>query len=186
MVGSDERGTPDDDGALAARIGAGDDREAEAILCRRWLPRVRAYGRVHMRDGHAASDVAQEILVVLIRALREGRVQERDRLAAYVSGVCRNVVRDWKKGEARRHELLERFGPAWDTTVPPAPSTDRARLTDCMNRLGARDRAIVVLTYFSDRSCDEIGRELEMNAGGVRVARHRALAKLHRCVEGES
>ncbi len=40
----EERGTSDDDGALATRTSAGDDREAEALLCRRWLQRVRAYG----------------------------------------------------------------------------------------------------------------------------------------------
>ncbi len=173
----------DGDAALALRIASGDDREAEAALCRRWLPRVRAYGRVHLRDADAASDVAQDILVVMLQALRAGRVEECDRLAAYVSGVCRNVVRDWRRTEQRKQVLLERFGPGWDASVPPAPTVDRERLAGCLNRLEARDRAIVALTYFAGRSGDEIALELVMAAGSVRVARHRALAKLHHCLE---
>ncbi len=179
---SGERGD-DGDVALALRVAAGEDPEAEAALCRRWLPRVRAYGRVHLRDADAASDVAQEILVVILRSLREGRVHGLNRLAAYVSGVCRNVVRDWRKTERRRHVLLERFGPGWDASVAPAPTVDRERLAGCLGELGARDQTIIALTYFAGRSGDEIARELVMTPGGVRVARHRALAKLHACIE---
>jgi RNA polymerase sigma-70 factor (ECF subfamily) len=175
----------DDDAVLAARIGAGDDREAEARLCRRWFPRVRAYGRVHLRDADVAADLAQEVLVVVIRALRERRVTEVDRLAAYVSGVCRNVVRDWKKGERRRGALLERFGPSWAEIAAPAPSMERAQITSCLGRLTPRDRAIVLLTYFADRDGDEIARELDMTPGNVRVARHRALKQLLGCIGGE-
>jgi len=175
-----------DDASLAERIGAGDDADAEAQLCRRWFPRVRAYGRLHLRGADAAADLAQEVLVVVIGALRERRVTEIDRLAAYVSGVCRNVVRDWKKGELRRGALLQRFGPTWLETVAPAPSVEGARLAECLGRLGARDRAIVVLTYYAESDGAEIARELGMTAGNVRVARHRALKQLLACMRSES
>ncbi len=174
-----------DDATLAERIGAGDDADAEAQLCRRWFPRIRAYGRLHLRDADAAADLAQEVLVVVIGALRERRVSETDRLAAYVSGVCRNVVRDWKKGERRRGALLQRFGPTWLETVTPPPQVEGARLSDCLGRLGTRDRAIVVLTYYADRDGDEIARQLGMSAGNVRVARHRALKQLLACLGKE-
>jgi RNA polymerase sigma-70 factor (ECF subfamily) len=173
----------DDDATLALRIATGADRDAEAALCRRWLPRVRAYGRVHLRDREAASDFAQDVLVVLLRALRAGEVEECERLAAYVSGVCRNVVRDWRRTDQRKQALLQRFGPGWDTNLPPPPSVDRERLAACLHGLEARDLAIVALTYFAGRSGDEIALELVMTAGSVRSARHRALAKLHQCLE---
>jgi len=174
-----------DDASLAERIGAGDDPDAEAQLCRRWFPRVRAYGRLHLRDADAAADLAQEVLVVVIGALRERRVTDADRLAAYVSGVCRNIVRDWKKGERRRGARLQRFGATWLETVAPAPSVEGARLSECLGRLGPRDRAIVVLTYYADSDGDEIARELGMTTGNVRVARHRALKQLLACIGGE-
>jgi RNA polymerase sigma-70 factor (ECF subfamily) len=175
-----------DDAALAARIATGDDPQAEALLCRRWFPRIRAYGRVHLRDADAAADLAQEVLVVLLRALRERRVTEGDRLAAYVSGICRNVARDWQRGERRRGALLERFGPAWAEIAPPAPPVDRPQLERCLEHLGARDRAVVVLTYYADLDGDEIARRLEMSTGHVRVARHRALKQLLACIGEET
>ena len=174
-----------DDEALAARIASGDDRDAEAMLCRRWFPRIRAYGHSHLRDREASADLAQEVLVVVIRALREKRVTETGRLSAYVSGVSRNVARDWKKGERRRGALLESFGSAWSDIAGAPPPIERVRLGECLQKLGARDRAIVVLTYYADLDGDEIARELDMSGGNVRVARHRALKQLLRCVEGE-
>jgi RNA polymerase sigma-70 factor (ECF subfamily) len=175
----------EDDGALAARIAQGDDRQAETELCRRWFPRVRAYGRLHVGANDAA-DLAQEVLAVLIRALREGRVEDASRLGAYVSGVSRNIASGWKKGERRRGSLLERFGPAWLETTAPPPMLEQSRLVDCLRKLSARERAVVVLTFYADQDGEEIGRELDMSAGNVRVARHRALKQLLSCVGGES
>ena len=172
------------DAALAARIAAGDDREAESALCRRFFPRIRAYGRLHL-DANASADLAQEVLVVLIRALREGRVSDVDRLPAYVSGVARNVARDWKRGETRRKSLLERFPTDASYDEAPAPM-DRSRLVHCLGQLSARDRAIVVLTYYAEKDGGEIAGELSMSLANVRVARHRALKQLLLCIGRET
>ena len=59
-----------------------------------------------------------------------------------------------------------------------------ARLVECMAALGAREQAIVMLTFFADRDGTEIAEELGMTPGNVRVARHRALASLRECVGG--
>jgi RNA polymerase sigma-70 factor (ECF subfamily) len=136
---------------------------------------------LHLGAGDAA-DLAQEVLVILINSLRERRVAEVDRLAAYVSGVCRNVARDWKRSAERRSTLLERFGPTWlEHTHPPAP-VERGRVVECLSGLGARDRAVVVLTYFADHDGAEIAHALGMTPGNVRVTRHRALKQLLQCL----
>jgi RNA polymerase sigma-70 factor (ECF subfamily) len=174
---------PADDATLATRIAAGDDRQAEAELCSRWFPRVRAYGRLHL-GADAAGDLAQEVLVVLIRSLRERRVTDVDRLPAYVSGVCRNMAREWKTGERRRSSLLERFGPTWFEATTQPPPIERPQLVECLRKLAARDRAIVVLTYYADKDGDEIAQDLDMSMGNVRVSRHRALKQLLHCMGG--
>jgi RNA polymerase sigma-70 factor (ECF subfamily) len=172
------------DVSLAERIASGNDTDAEAELCRRWFPRIRAYGRLHL--GAEAGDLAQEVLVVLLRALRERRVTDVQRLPAYVSGVCRNMTREWKTGERRKSMLLERFGPTLAEIAAPPPPIERLRLVECLKKLSARDRAVVVLTYYADKDGDEIARDLEMSAGNVRVTRHRALKQLLHCVEGDA
>ncbi len=174
----------DDDGALAERIAACGDHAAEAALCRRWSPRIRAYGRLHLGND-AAADLAQEVLVVVLRALRERRVTEPHRLGAYISGVCRNMSRDWKRGEQRRNAFADASAAAAAEIATPAPVVERSRLVDCLRKLGARDRAIVVLTYYADQDSDEIAGTLAMSSGNVRVARHRALKQLLYCVGGD-
>jgi RNA polymerase sigma-70 factor, ECF subfamily len=172
-----------DDAALARRIASG-DADAEAALCRRLYPRVRAYGLRHLRDRAAAADLAQHVLVVVLEALRAGRVEQPERLAAFVMGACRNTASDLRRGEQRRGALLERFGATFVATVEAEIVVDRERLATCLAHLTARERAIVLLTYFADADGDAIARDLAMTPGNVRVVRHRALAHLHECLGG--
>ena len=121
--------------------------------------------------------------MIVLEALRAGRVEEPERLAAFVMGACRNTVSDWRKVDRRRASLLERFGPSFDSVAGDEPSAvDGAKLAVCLDELAPRARTIVALTYFADRGADEIARELAMAPGNVRVARHRALGQLHECI----
>ena len=173
------------DAALARRVAGGGDSDAEAELCRRLFPRVRAYGLRKTRDRAFAADAAQQVMVILIESLRAGRVENPERLAAFVIGTCRNTILDFRKGERRKGALLERFGPSMAAIVETDQiGLDRDKLEGCLQRLGERERAIVALTFFAERAVDEIASELGMTAGTVRVARHRALKRLHDCVTG--
>ena len=135
-----------EDAALARRIMLDRDASAEALLCQRVLPRARAYGLRHLRDAAAASDLAQDVMILLLEALRAGRVEEPDRLAAFTMGICRNTVLQWKTGDRRRQTLLERFGPELASAVGAAPAiVDKDKLALCLDRLGARERTIVVV-----------------------------------------
>jgi RNA polymerase sigma-70 factor (ECF subfamily) len=174
---------PAEDAALVRRIAAGGGADAEATLCRRLFPRIRAYGLRHLGDHAAAADLAQHVLVVVIEAMRAGKVDEPERLPAFVMGTCRNTVLDWRKGEQRRVLLLERFGPSLEPVVESAASAlDTARLASCLDELAPRARTILALAFFGDRDAGEIARELAMSTGNVRVTRHRALAQLHDCL----
>ena len=79
------------DAALARRV-CGGDRAAEAILCARLVPRVRAYGLRRTRDPALAADLAQHVAVIVLEALRAGKVDDVDRLAAFVFGACKNTL----------------------------------------------------------------------------------------------
>ena len=172
-----------EDAALARRIAAGRDAEAETSLCRRLGPRIRAYGLRHLRNQAAAADLVQHVLVVVIEALRGGRVKDPERLAAFVMASCRNTALDWRKSDRRRSILLERFGPGLALAPDGEEAAlDKEKLVRCLEQLAPRERTILALTYFVERDVGEIARELTMSPGNVRVARHRAVAHLHDCV----
>ena len=176
-----------DDGAedtLLARRVAGGDTVAESALCRRMLPRVRAWGLKHLRDEVAALDLAQHVLLAVIEALRAGRVEQLDRVGAFVLGVCKHTMFAWQRGERRRSTLLERFGPTFaDVARIDDAALDGRRLGHCFEQLAPRARAILALTFYADCSSDQIASELGVSPGNVRVVRQRALEQLLGCME---
>jgi RNA polymerase sigma-70 factor, ECF subfamily len=171
------------DGELARRVAArGGDEAAESALCARFGPRAFLYGVKHLRDEAAAEDLAQEVLLTVLAALREGRVQEPDRLASFVLGTCRLVASGWQRRERRRHELSQRI--VVETSVEQVHGElPPDRLYGCLGQLPSREQRLLIMTFHEDRSADEIAAVFGLNAGNVRVLRHRALARLRQCVE---
>jgi RNA polymerase sigma-70 factor (ECF subfamily) len=175
-----------DDGALARRVaaaGASHDAHAEAELYRRLARRARLYGLRHLRDEQAAADLAQQVLLTTLERLRAGEVREPDKIASFVLGMCRMTVLELRRGSRRREELLEAWGErdeAYDTPEPLALDPDR--LAGCLEALPERERLVVVMSFFADKQADEVGAELRISGGNVRVIRHRALGRLRECM----
>jgi RNA polymerase sigma-70 factor (ECF subfamily) len=185
-VSPDSSLTALDDGALARRIAeAGEalDSAAETELYRRLAPRVRLYGLRHLRDRHAAADLVQQVLLMTLERLRAGKVREPERIASFVLGACRMTVLDWRRGNRRREALLEEWGGAEEAYEEPEPlALDAERLAACLRSLSERERSVVVHTFFSDSPAEQVGAELGLAAGNVRVVRHRALGRLRTCM----
>ena len=180
--------TQPDDATLAQRVGEAapnNNSEAEAELCRRLAPRVRLYGLRHLRNEAAAEDLMQQVMLKMIERLRAGALREPDKLASFVFGICRMVVLDLRRGQARRGRLLDTYG---DALLPPetqSPNLDHARLAFCLERLPERERTVLLLTFYDDIPAAELARELDLSQANVRVIRHRGLEHLRACVTGE-
>jgi len=181
-------GQPAEEVTLARQIAAAAPHpanEAEAQLYRCLAPRVRLYGRKHLRDDHAAADLVQQVLLMTILKIRAGELREPERVISFVFGICRMVTMDLRRGHLRRERLLAQY--ADDLPIPDAsvaPRLDEERLTRCLDRLPERERSVVVMTFYEDKQADEVAGLLSLTAGNVRVIRHRALNRLRDCVTG--
>jgi RNA polymerase sigma-70 factor (ECF subfamily) len=175
------------EGLLAARIAAAApavDPEAEAELYRLLAPRVRRYGRRHLRDDHAADDLMQHVMALAIEKLRAGELREPQRIVSFVLGACRMTVIDQLRGQRRRDELLQRHaGELPLADLHQAPRLDHERVARCLERLPERERAVLVLSFYDEQPAEAVGRSLGLSAGNVRVIRHRGIDKLRRCVD---
>jgi RNA polymerase sigma-70 factor (ECF subfamily) len=172
-----------DDAELVRQIGSGSNREAEAELFRRMAPRIRLYGLRHLRDEHASEDLAQQVLITTLEALRAGRLREPEKLASFVLGTCRMTVLNLRRGAERRERLLEQFGVDRSApAVPPLPEFDPNQLKRCVQNLSERERSVVVMTFYDEQTSADVASFLGLSEANVRVIRHRAIHQLRKCL----
>jgi RNA polymerase sigma-70 factor (ECF subfamily) len=176
------------DEALARRIAGGvrgstDAEEAE--LYRRFAPRVRLYGRRHLRNEAASEDLAQDVLLLAIERLHAGEVRRPEEIGSFILGTSRMMAHAERRTARRREALAERF---IDLTaeVPPSPvmSLDAPRVAASLRALAERDRLVVLLTFYAEREAPRIANDLGVSPGAVRAIRHRAMGRLRDCVLG--
>ena len=94
-------------------------------MYRRFAPRVRLYGRRHLRSDAAADDLAQDVLLRTIERLRAGEVRRPEDIGSFILGTSRMMAHGERRVTRRREALAARF---IETAVDTAPaSTGDAR-----------------------------------------------------------
>ena len=173
------------DGELARAIAAtepGAAQAEESELYRRFAPRVRLYGLKHLRDDAAADDLAQQVLLVTIERLRAGEVRNPDEIGSFILGTSRMLAGSAGRKARRRERLTAQFHVPELSAEPDDAPGDLEAVARCLNGLGDRDRQVLVLSFYAEKTSSEIAQELGVTGTVVRVARHRALARLRDCV----
>ena len=66
---------------------------------------------------------------------------------------------------------------------PDDRSVDSGAVARCLQVLAERDRQVLVLTFYAEKTSAEIATDLGVTGTVVRVARHRALGRLRACVD---
>ena len=165
---------------IARQEGA---RQAEAELCRRFAPRVRLYGLRHLRSEDRAADLVQAVLLGVLQAAREGRIAEPEHVDRFVLGTCRHIAQ-------RSRQIAARLTPTEASqldvaiTLPDVERVDTGALIRCLGKLDLRARSVLLLSFQAESGTDEIAQQLAISAANVRVVRHRALARLRKCLDG--
>lgn len=175
-------GPTDGDLARAIATGAGTADAAETELYRRFAPRVRLYGLRHLRDEDAARDLMQQVLLLTIEKLRDGAVRDPDMIGSFILGASRMLSVNVKRRDRRREAMLEAFPTAHPAVSAPPAVMDEEDLEGCLSTLAGRERSVVLLTFYGDRSSREIAQTLGISEGNVRVIRSRAIDRLRACM----
>src|SRR5262245_44823015 len=182
---ADARPLTTSDGDLARAIASaapGAAQAEESELYRRFAYRVRLYGLKHLRDETAADDLAQQVLLVTIERLREGGVRNPDEIGSFILGTSRMLADSTRRKARRREQSTAQFHAPDLYAEPAVASNDLEAVERCLHGLAERDRRVLVLTFYVEKTSSEIASELGVTATVVRVARHRALERLRECV----
>jgi RNA polymerase sigma-70 factor (sigma-E family) len=125
-------------------------------------------------DTHLAEDLVQETLGRMFVVW--GRMAKVGNPAAYAQTV---LVRAFLTHQRRRSSKERPSAELPDgPTRPGDDATLRVTLLDALARLPPKDRAVLVLRYWEDRSIGETAAALRTTPGAVRTRTVRALARL--------
>ncbi|MBT2417937.1 SigE family RNA polymerase sigma factor [Streptomyces sp. ISL-22] len=127
-------------------------------------------------DTHLAEDLVQETLGRIY--VRWGRVSRVGNPAGYAQTV---LTRTFLAHQRRRSSTERATDAVPDRAADDGGHSDlslRLTLLQALGRLPAKDRAVVVLRYWEDRSVEETADALNASSAAVRTRCTRALGRL--------
>ncbi|NLU81789.1 sigma-70 family RNA polymerase sigma factor [Rhodococcus sp. HNM0569] len=182
------------DSAVAAAVRG--DRAALSVVLENVRPLVVRYCRARVgsaeRGQISADDVAQEVCMAVMTALPRYQDQGRP-FMAFVYGIAAHKVADAHRSTARNKS--DPVADIPDVVVAEGGPEQRALEAEAGREMHAllatlpdKHREILVLRLVVGLSAEETAAAVGSTAGAVRVAQHRALAKLKKEVmkAGES
>ena len=168
-----------DPAALARRVQAG-DRSAEDELVLLFEQGLAYFLRRRLRDIEAARELTNDVLMAMLRAVRECRLDDVDKLPAFVRGTARNLLNNHLRARFARpvEEPLDGEPISDDPSVGFERRERMARVAEAIARLGGTERRIVQMTIEQGLKPGEIARDLGLSPEVVRARKSRALRKL--------
>jgi RNA polymerase sigma-70 factor (ECF subfamily) len=171
--------------AVVAEAVAG-NRDALREVLETIRPIVVRYCRARIgateRSGLSADDVAQEVCLAAITALPRYKDQGRPFLA-FVYGIAAHKIADAHRAASRNKSdptdvVPERFSGEAGPEQLAINAESSARMEKLLGVLPDKQREILILRVVVGMSAEETAEAVGSTAGAVRVAQHRALARL--------
>ena len=169
-----------DDMALVREYAASHSEPAFATLVESHIALVYSAALRQAGDDDLAQEITQAVFILLARKARSlgpGTI-----LSAWLYRTTRFVAADALRTRSRRSkremeaymqsQVNESTEGVWKHLAP--------LLDEAMAGLGERDRSVLVLRFFEDKTVPEIASAMQLNEDAAQKRVTRALAKLHR------
>ena len=118
---------------------------------------------------------SRETLTRFLLAERDDKIHNPEPVGAFVNGICRNVVSEYRRRNLRNEQMPE------IVPEPPArglPESDALELRQAvahgLDQLSDRDRKVLRAFYLEDKSRAEILRQMGLTDENLRVVLFRA------------
>ncbi|MBP0452024.1 SigE family RNA polymerase sigma factor [Kitasatospora sp. RG8] len=173
------------EGQLRTAGGRARDEDFRAFAAARTPNLYRTACLLTGGDTHLAEDLVQEALGrIYVQWHRTSWFTPRARIdnpAGYAHTV---LVRAFLSHRSRRSSGEQPVEAVPDGAAREGDPALRLTLVDALARLAPRDRAVLVLRYWEDRSVEETSEILRSSSGAVRTRTVRALGRI-RAVLGD-
>jgi RNA polymerase sigma-70 factor (ECF subfamily) len=151
--------------------------------------RLKLRYKVLYHVGHNCADVddlVQESLARFFRAEQRQQIRNTDEFGAFLNGVCRNVILEYRR-RIKREPTIDPDIPIPDAGVRPDAEIFEMRdaIDNGLKELAERDRVILRSLYLEGKEKDEICREWGMSDAQFRVVLFRAKERFRRVYSPE-
>jgi RNA polymerase sigma-70 factor (ECF subfamily) len=146
--------------------------------------RLKLRYKVLYHVGHNCADVddlVQESLARFLRAEQRQQIRNTDEFGAFLNGVCRNVILEYRR-RVKREPTIDPDIPIPDAGVRPDAEIFEMRdaIDNGLKELAERDRVILRSLYLEGKEKDEICKEWGMSDAQFRVVLFRAKERFRR------
>ena len=156
--------------SLVNRVKNG-DRRAEAEMVERYNRGLRFLLRRKSRDPHQAEDYLQETWAVALEKIRGDGIADPERLAGYLCGIAKNLVRSDVRRIIRQRTSANSEIVDLIADESPSPFRQASRAEVCghvralLDDLGRqRDREILNRFYVQEEDKESICRSLKVDS----------------------
>jgi RNA polymerase sigma-70 factor (ECF subfamily) len=145
-----------------------------------------------MRSPETVEDLKQETFVRVLANLRQqGGLATPESLGAYVSSVCRNVLFEQYRAQARGSG--EMHADAGVEKADSAPGVEaglivrdqRQQVREVLAELSEQDQKVLRALFYEECDKDELCRRVGVDRDYLRVLVHRAKARFRAGFEGK-
>jgi RNA polymerase sigma-70 factor (ECF subfamily) len=167
---------------IVAEIRSGDNRGADGLYAA--VSDCARAQLFHSVDPQVVDDYVQEVLIVVLEAIRHGELRDPECLMGFVRTVTRRQAGVHIRGAIVRRRLIS----VDSAFIPVAPYRDSpeakfslqqrvALLRKVLELLCLRDREILVRFYYDEQNSRQICAEMHLTSTQFRLYKSRALAK---------
>jgi len=120
-------------------------------------------------------DIVQESLARLLAATRDDKIHNPAALGAFLNGVCRNVISEYRRRNMRDEPMPEVVPEPPNAGIPESEFLElRQAIARGLELLSERDRRVLTSFYLEEKSKDEILKVTGMSDENFRVVLCRA------------
>lgn len=161
------------------------DPQVISSIYDRLSPVVFRYVRYRINDEAQAEDIASDVFIRLLEAVRTGKGPETN-IKAWLLSTAAHVVNDHhRKAYRRPTEEITEFTP--DLQATPAESVEQRdrqrRIRQAMIKLTPEQQHVIALRFGQELSLEETAIVMKKNVNAVKQLQLRALAALNRQVD---
>lgn len=173
------------DAVAAAGASAPPVGDPRAVVFRRlfdeYWARVRRYLECYVDDPDDVDELTAEVFVVAWRKLDPDRPMG----LTWFLRTANNKLKDRMRRSRSRTRAMEALVRGLEDPVEPLDPWESLALRNALTALSARERQVVVLTYWNDLTAGEVAEVLRSSQGAVWTTLTRARTKLRAHLEDQ-